>query len=226
MSDSAARLATAHEDWDQRWKDGATRAAWQQPEPLVQALAELMHARGFTRALDVGCGVGRHALYLATQGFQCVGIDASESGLAYAREQAAAAGLNIDYRLGTFYELPFADESFEAVVAWNVLYHGDGNVARRAIADIQRVLVPGGLYVGTMLSRRNAQYGRGKQVAPGTFVVEGDPGDKGHPHFYCDTRTLIDLHSGFEVLDLHDRPQTPGAYHWEFTVERRESTAG
>jgi 2-polyprenyl-3-methyl-5-hydroxy-6-metoxy-1,4-benzoquinol methylase len=223
MSNSE-QLATAYEDWDERWKDADSRAAWQQPEPLVTALADLMHAFGFTRALDVGCGVGRHAHYLATRGFQCVGIDASESGLAYARGQASASGLSIDYRAGTFYDLPFGNQSFDAVVAWNVLYHGDGGMARQAIVDIQRVLVPGGLYVGTMLSRRNARYGQGRQVAPGTFVVEGDPGDKGHPHFYCDTQTLIELHRGFEVLKLHDRDQTPGAYHWEFTMERREAT--
>jgi hypothetical protein len=61
-------------------------------------------------------------------------------------------------------------------------------------------------------------------VAPDTFVVDGDPGDKGHPHFYCDTATLIAMHRGFEVLDLRDREQTPGAYHWEYTLERHAAT--
>ncbi|MBV9576962.1 MAG: class I SAM-dependent methyltransferase [Chloroflexi bacterium] len=221
MSDPTAHLATAHETWNERWKDAGARAAWLAPEPLVEALAGAMRARGLRRVLDVGCGIGRHARYLASEGYACVGIDASESGLAYARQQASMAGLSVDYQLGTFYALPFNGESFDAVVAWNVLYHGDGDVARQAIDGIRRVLVPGGLYVGTMLSRRNAQYGRGREVAPDTFVVDGDPNDKAHPHFYCDTRTLIDLHRGFEVIDLRDREQSAGAFHWEFTLERR-----
>ena len=54
----------------------------------------------------------------------------------------------------------------------------------------------------------------------GTFVVDTDPGDKVHPHFYCDGQTLVALHRGFEILDLRDREQSPGAYHWEFTMER------
>src|SRR5580765_555527 len=194
MSDPSARLATAHEEWNERWKDAAERAAWLEPEPLVVALARRLRERGLSRVLDLGCGVGRHAHYLAAQGFQCVGVDASESGLAYARERAAAAGLSVDYRAGTFYFLPFADRGFDAVIAWNVLYHGDGEIARAAVAGIARVLREGGLYVATMLSSRNAQYRRGREVAPDTFVVDGDPGDKGHPHFYCDTRTLIALH--------------------------------
>lgn len=224
MPDSSANLASAHENWNERWKDPASRAAWREPEPLVQVLAERLQARGFRRVLDLGCGIGRHAHYLATLGFECVGVDASQSGLEFAREYAAADGVAIDYRVGTFYDLPFADLSFEAVVAWNVLYHGDGEIARRAIGAIERVLVPGGLYVGTLLSRRNAQYGQGREVAPDTFVVDGDPGDKGHPHFYCDTATLIAMHRGFEVLDLRDREQTPGAYHWEYTLERHAAT--
>ena len=144
-------------------------------------------------------------------------MDASNSALSYARERAGAAGLSIDYRAGTFYDLPFPDGSFDVVIAWNVLYHGDGDIAARAIDGIHRVLVPGGLYVGSMLSKRNAGYGRDREVRPGTFVVEGDPGDKVHPHCYCDGHTLMALHQAFEVLDLRDREQAPGAYHWEFT---------
>jgi SAM-dependent methyltransferase len=182
----------------------------------------LLRQRGArnNRALDLGCGIGRHAQLLAAEGFQCVGVDASEAGLAHARQQAELAGLAIDYRRGSFYELPFLqDQSVGLVVVWNVLYHGDAGIARAATQEIRRVLTPGGLVVGTMLSKRNAQFGQGREVSPDTFVVDDDPYDKAHPHFYCDTRTLLDLFSGFEVLELHDREQKPGAYHWEFVLE-------
>jgi SAM-dependent methyltransferase len=180
-----------------------------------------MRERGLQRVLDLGCGIGRHAQYLAAQGFQCVGVDASEAGLSCARERAAAAGLTIEYRAGSFFDLQFLDGNFDVVIAWNVVYHGDGDVAAQAIDGIRHVLVPGGLYVGSMLSKRNAGYGRGREVRPGTFVVDGDPGDKDHPHFYCGGQTLVLLHRGFEILDLRDHEQAPGAYHWEFTMERQ-----
>ena len=57
MSDAVGKLATAHEEWDERWKDAATRAAWLEPEPLVLALAERLRERGLARVLDLGCGV-------------------------------------------------------------------------------------------------------------------------------------------------------------------------
>ncbi len=213
-------LATAHQDWDQRWTVTDQRSRWEHAEPLVSALIPLLRARGFTRVLDVGSGIGRHAQYLASEGFQCTGIDASEAGLAYAREQAASAGLEIDYRQAPFYELPFAAASYDAAIAWNVVYHGDGDIAQRGIDEIARILRPGGLFVGSMLSKRNAGFGLGREVRADTFVVDNADTDKAHPHFYCDGATLLRLHRGFEVLNLRDREQVRGAFHWEFTFER------
>jgi SAM-dependent methyltransferase len=87
--------------------------------------------------------------------------------------------------------LPFADESFDYVLSWNVIFHGTmGDVGRR-VADIWRVLKPGGLYQGTMLSKRDAQFGRGRPVASDTFIRGSDP--KAHPHYYCDLAGLAAL---------------------------------
>src|SRR5205085_11918821 len=103
-----------------------------------------------------------------------------------------------------------------------VIYHGDGQVAERALDEIRRVLVRGGYFIGTMLSKRNARYGRGREVRPDTFVIDDATGDEIHPHFYCNTSQLLHLLRDFEVLDLRDRDQAPatGAYHWEFMLER------
>jgi tellurite methyltransferase len=215
------RLATAHQAWDERWQDPEKRAPWEQPEPFVEAIVPLLRSRDVRHVLDLGCGIGRHALYFATLGFTSVGVDGSKSAVAQARDRAAAAGLDIDYRVGSFYELDFADQSFGAVIAWNVIYHGDGSVARQAIEEIHRVLQPGGIYVASMLSKRNKDFGRGREIRPDTFVVDYAPDDKSHPHFYCDATTLLGVHAGFEIVELRDRQQAPGANHWEFVFERR-----
>jgi SAM-dependent methyltransferase len=214
-------LATAHHTWDRNWASDAERSRWLEPDPLVKSLVPLLRAQGFTQVLDLGCGIGRHALYLASEGCTCVGLDASEEGLAHARAHAQSAGLAIDYRVAPFYAIPFGGQTFEAVIAWNVIYHGDSEIAQRAIDEIARVLVPGGLYVGSMLSKRNAQYGQGREVRLDTFTVDDATTDKVHPHFYCDATTLLRMHHAFEVLNLSDHAQTPGANHWEYTFELR-----
>src|SRR6266478_3579262 len=75
-----------------------------------------------------------------------------------------------------------------------------GDVGRR-LAEIWRVLKPGGLYQGTMLPTRNINYGSGRIVAPDTFVRDRAE-EPGHPHFYCDAATLVALFAGFELLSL------------------------
>lgn len=101
-----------------------------------------------------------------------------------------------------------------------MIYHGTLGDAGRRIAEIWRVLKPGGLYQGTMLPTRNSNYGIGRRVAPDTFVVDGVE-ERGHPHFYCGAATLVALFSGFELLSLTQTQQKkPGSWHWNIVAER------
>jgi tellurite methyltransferase len=192
----------------------------------VSAVVAELRRRSARDVLDLGCGVGRHALYLASQGFNTFGTDASPAGIEEARAAARRHGLRASFQVENFLDLSFPDQSFDFVLAWNVVYHGDEEIARTALDGVRRVLRPGGLLQSTMLSKRNTAYGVGEEVAPDTYVDPGDPGDKGHPHFYCDARTLVLLHHGFEVLELVDVEQRPGAWHWHLVMERTTPVPG
>jgi SAM-dependent methyltransferase len=213
-------FATAIEAWDKKWGTDEGRADWLEPEPDVIALLPELKARGTRTALDLGCGVGRHALLLAEHGLVVEAIDGSAAGLAVARETAQARGIALGLRQGNADALPFDNGSFDFVLSWNVIHHGTlGDVGRR-LAEIWRVMKPGALYQGTMLPIRNSNYGKGRTVAPGTFVVDG--AERGHPHFYCDAATLVALFAGFELLSLKQQLQRkPGSWHWHIVAERR-----
>ena len=213
-------FATAIEAWDKKWGTDEGRADWLEPEPDVIALLPELKARGTRTALDLGCGVGRHALLLAEHGLAVEAIDGSAAGLKVARETAQARGIALGLRQGNADALPFDNGSFDFVLSWNVIHHGTlGDVGRR-LAEIWRVMKPGALYQGTMLPIRNINYGRGRNVAPGTFVVDG--AERGHPHFYCDAATLVALFAGFELLSLKQQLQRkPGSWHWHIVAERR-----
>jgi tellurite methyltransferase len=212
--------ATAIESWDDRWATPEGRADWLDPQPAVTALVPMLNARGARDVLDLGCGVGRHALHFAEHGFTVEAIDGAAAGLDFARREATARGLSLRLRQADADALPFADASFDYVLSWNVIFHGTmGDVGRR-IAEIWRVLRPGGLYQGTMLSKRDAQFGLGRPVAPDTFIRGSDP--KAHPHYYCDLQGLAALFSGFELLSLtHAEQRRPGSWHWHILAERR-----
>lgn len=213
------RFATAHQAWNQRWTDETIRQDWMTPEPLVVDSIPFLQIRGVKSAIDIGCGIGRHALYLAEHGFGVTGIDLSQSGLETARSAADQAGHQIDYQLGDFTELPVPDDSYDLAVAWNVIYHGDEDVVRSALGEVRRILKPGGLFLGTMISKRHDRYGDGTEVRPNTFIVDDDD-EKAHAHFYCNDQELLTLLSGFQLFHLQDREQREaGTWHWEFLAE-------
>ena len=170
--------------------------------------------------LDLGSGVGRHAPLFAEHGFGVEAIDGAVAGLDFARREAASRGLQLSLRQADADALPFGDESFNYVLSWMSSFRGTmGDVGCR-LAEIWRVLKPGGLYQCTMLSKRDAQFARGPQVAPDTFIRGSDP--KAHPHYYCDLATVATLFAGFELLSLaREEQRRPGSWHWHMLAERR-----
>ena len=99
-------------------------------------------------ALDVGCGAGLLAEPLARLGARVTGIDATPEVIAVAREHAAAAGLDIDYRAGDVQEL---DGRFDLVTSLEVIEHVADPAA--FLKTLAARLAPGGLMI---LSTPNA----------------------------------------------------------------------
>ncbi len=213
---------TAHVYWDTEWAQADGSSKWEQAEPEVMHFAETLPAGA--SVLDLGAGVGRHALALARQGFAVAALDAAPEGIAEINRIATAEGLTIDTRIGLMTDLPFEDGQFDHVLSWNVIYHGDEDVLRETIAEIARVLKPGGTFLGTMLSARRISVELaktpGREISRNTWVFDGT-GDKVHPHYFCNGRDLLELFSAFEVCRLQDREhETPGSWHWHLVLER------
>lgn len=206
---------TAHRFWDDTWRTGHGRAAWADADPWVAGTLPLLRDRAARRTLDLGCGPGRHAVFFARAGLESFGLDASASGIEHATRSAREAGVTLYLKQGSLKALPYPDASFDYVLAFNVIYHGTEPDAVRALAEIRRVLKPGGLYQATMLSKRSVEYGRGEQISRNTYVQPHGHGDKVHPHLFTDEHDLLRLHDGFRLLAADDRDQTgDGEQHW------------
>lgn len=127
------------------------------------------------RLLDIGCGGGVLTEEFASLGCRVTGIDISPESIAVARAHAEISGLSIDYRVGSGTNLPFDNESFDAVSCCDVLEHiGDW---KQVIAEVARVLMSRGLFFfdtinRTMKSRVTFIYGL--QEFPLTALMPAD----------------------------------------------------
>jgi 2-polyprenyl-6-hydroxyphenyl methylase / 3-demethylubiquinone-9 3-methyltransferase len=101
--------------------------------------------------LDAGCGGGLVARELAAAGAEVVGVDRSLGSLGVARRAVNGSMGSFRPAQGRLERLPFADASFDAVVAADVLEHLPDLPA--AVAELARVLVPGGGFVFDTVNR-------------------------------------------------------------------------
>jgi hypothetical protein len=105
-------------------------------------------------------------------------------------------------------------------LAWNVIYHGDLSVVKRVVSEVLRILTPGGLFHGTLLSKRHRDTRTGHMVSKDTYV-QIHRKEKLHPHYYCNAAEWVALFQGFEPIHLRDAEhQKPGSFHWHFLAEK------
>ena len=117
---------------------------------LRRATLDLAALRPGERVLDVGCGSGDLALSAARQvGSRGAvwGIDAAPQMVEVARSKAKRRRLNVQFQVEAVEVLPFPDASFDVVLSSLMMHHLPGELRRRALAEIRRVLRPGGRIV-------------------------------------------------------------------------------
>ena len=117
---------------------------------------ERLDVRAGMRVLDLGCGEGRHTFEAYRRGAHVVAVDISAKDLATTRQWCSAIELageapataTANAVRGDLRHLPFPDASFDRIIASEVLEHIPDDTA--AIAEIERVLKPGGLAAVTV----------------------------------------------------------------------------
>jgi arsenite methyltransferase len=114
----------------------------------TKELIEACRIDGGTYVLDVGCGAGATAAYLAkTYGCRVVGVDLREAMVALSTERAQRQGVAdlIEFRIADAQDLPFDDATFDVALCESVVSFVEDK--RRVVNEFARVVKPGG-YVG------------------------------------------------------------------------------
>jgi SAM-dependent methyltransferase len=124
------------------WGLGEYERTARELEPAAHHVVALAGIARGERVLDVACGTGNAAIEAARLGAQVTGLDAAPRLIDVAGARAAAAGVEAAFVVGDAQDLPFDDGAFDCVVSvFGVIFVPD---PARAVAEIVRVLAPGG----------------------------------------------------------------------------------
>jgi SAM-dependent methyltransferase len=117
-------------DWNERYSRG--EHIIKEPMPLLVSVAGRIKPG---RALDLACGAGRHAIFLAARGWQVTAVDASPVGIRLAKETAQISEVEVDWRVADLESGRFAIEAegYDLIVLFYYLQRNLFSQIRRGV---------------------------------------------------------------------------------------------
>jgi tellurite methyltransferase len=185
--------------WETYWNDKDNWDWWKKPAPEVMDLIRSLSPIERPKVLDLGCGLGRHAISFALARFSVTAVDNSPTAVQHLNKWAKSLGLSIETCVCDLLADTLPTENFDVVLSYNVIYHGFREQFAKAIQQVRKLLKLGGLFFFTCPSRQDGKYGFGEKVAPHTYrsTKSVTPGDI---HYFADEEDLRELLSGFRTL--------------------------
>jgi 2-polyprenyl-3-methyl-5-hydroxy-6-metoxy-1,4-benzoquinol methylase len=163
-------------------------------------LANKWRESGYNNLLDLGTGLGRHAIYFSKQGFNVTAIDISDYAVQYLKTWAAKEKLPINAEVGNMLSLNYSNQSFDCIFAYHVISHTDSIGMKKTIAEIERVLKPNGEVYLSFCSKESTEFieNRSNKLDKNTLISQ-DEFEKGIPHFYADLNDIKELLANFKI---------------------------
>jgi len=159
------------------------------PHADIERVVKLIRDIDGSRVLDLGCGTGRHVVYLTRLGFEVYGFDASPKAITMTQEWLKNEDLEAhlcEHQMEN--PFPYEDDFFDAVISIQVLHHNLMTDIRKTINEIERVLKPNGMLFVTFPILRSAPLSEEEdwnlvEVEEGTYIPQRG-WESGIPHHY------------------------------------------
>ena len=192
---------TISKEW--KWEK-ESNPIWLNPSEESYYLANIWNKAGFVDILDFGCGLGRHSIFFAQNGFRVSSFDLSIVGVKHLEKWAERENLKIDTKVVDMLSLPYADDSFDCIFAYHVISHTDTKGIKIIINEIKRVLKEGGEIYLSLCSKetwsfKDACY---PKLDENTVIKTDEGPEKDIPHFYVALDDILDLFRDFSITSI------------------------
>ncbi len=171
-------------------------------------------------AIDLGCGAGNYAVWLASRGFRMTGVDLSAVAIDMARRLARERGVRCEWRAADWTAPDTAEEfagAFAFAYDWEVLHHVFPDRRPAFVANVHRVLKPGGRYLSACFSEQDRTFegeGHYRRTRIGTEL------------YFSSEPEMRALFEPFFTIDGLETLQVPGKNGAVHSVIRTRMTRG
>ncbi len=172
--------------WDRKYRDKGPESFGSEPAEWLVAHRDLLTPEPHGRALDVACGNGRNAAYLARLGFTVDALDVSGVVIAWLRERVEREGLSVHPRRRDLTRGPLPPREYQVVLNFNFLQ-------RDLFAALKEVTAPGGLVVFESFARLQVELPLGRS----------------DPEHTLEAGELRRAFADFEILDYREQTLFP-----------------
>jgi SAM-dependent methyltransferase len=176
-------------------------AVWTETEPPKE-LIELIESGRIKpcKVIDIGCGEGFYSIYLASRGFDVVGIDLSENAIKHAKENSEKHGVNIRFLAMDIIGLGELKEKFDFVFEWTLLHQIIPSSRQKYVENVSNILNKGGKYLSVCFNEQDPKItGPGKKIR---IIPENSRGPTGGKLYFSsldELKELFDPH--FKIIE-------------------------
>ena len=178
---------------------------------VVDALPDLKSHK-FKKALDLGCGTGRHCVLLASNGFEVIGLDISKNALKMGKKLVQRDKLkNVALVCATMTNLPLKDCCLDAVISVSVIHHAFIKDIMATADEVFRILGKNGWFLANLASVADPRFGTGRMLEENTFWImeafkEKDFGELHHFFTKPQLFRLLQKFSEKKVAVMEEKP--------------------
>ncbi len=160
---------------------------------------------GKKTALDVGCGRGRHSLFLAELGFNVTAQDISPQGIEQLEKEAKKRKLDgkIKTVVCDMLEMPFGKNSFDCVVGFHSIFHTDFAGLKKVISNMTAALKKGGRLYITLNSKDNPSFHDPNNTVVDDYTIIRNSGiEQGVPHTFVEYDDITKLLTKYKIIKI------------------------
>lgn len=147
------------------------------------------------KAIDLGCGAGNYAIYLAGRGFEVAGVDCSPTAIRIAKENAERENAKCSFFVADVVdELDEVNQTWDFVYGWGLLHHILPERRQKYIENVSRILNPKGKYLSVCFSEKDTGFGESgkyRKTQLGSVL-----------YFSCEDELRELFKTYFQIIDL------------------------